>query len=142
VAPSFVDRVSGPLGHRYTKRTDHMARFLILIYGDEQQWSTMTEAECEKVDRGHVALRTAARTVGATILATHELEPSTAVTLRAAANGRLSPTDGPFAETKEQVGGFYLIEAADLDQVTALAAELYEVYAGHSAVEIRPIRTS
>ena len=57
-------------------------------------------------------------------------------------NGTPLFIDGPFAETKEQVGGFYLIDATDHDEVTALAAELYEVYAGHSAVEIRPIRTS
>ena len=119
-----------------------MASYLILIYGDERQWADMPEPVLAKLDRGHAALRAAANTVGATIVATHELEPNTVVTLRAAANGRLSPTDGPFAETKEQVGGFYLIEATDLDTVTALAGELYEVYAGHSAVEIRPIRTS
>jgi len=119
-----------------------MAKYLILIYGDEQQWADMTGPEVAKLDQGHAALRAAARTVGATILATHELEPNTAVTLRAGASGRLSPIDGPFAETKEQVGGFYLIEATGLDEVRALAAELYEVYAGHSAVEIRPIRTN
>ncbi len=119
-----------------------MAKYLILIYGDEQQWAEMAGPELEKLDQGHEALQAAARTAGATIIATYELEPSTAVTLRAGANRRLSPTDGPFAETKEQVGGFYLIEAANLDEATALAAHLYEVYAGHSAVEIRPIRTS
>ena len=119
-----------------------MAKYLILIYGDEQQWAETTGPELEKLDEGHVAMQAAARTAGATIIATHELEPKTAVTLRAGGNGRLSPVDGPFAETKEQIGGFYLIEASDLDEVTALASGLYEVYAGHSAVEIRPIRTS
>jgi hypothetical protein len=117
-----------------------MAKYLILIYGDEQQWADMTGPELAKLDQGHVALRAAADTVGATILATHELEPNTAVTLRAGSSGQLSPTDGPFAETKEHIGGFYFIEATDLDEVAALASELYEVYAGHSAVEIRPIR--
>jgi hypothetical protein len=119
-----------------------MAKFLILIYGDEQRWAEMTAPELEKLDQGHVDLRTAARTVGATVIASHELEPKTAVTLRGEPDRRLSPIDGPFAETKEQVGGFYLIEAADLDEVIALAGRLYEVYAGHSAVEIRPIKTS
>jgi hypothetical protein len=119
-----------------------MAKYLILIYGDEQQWADMSGPELEKLDQGHVALRAAAQTAGATIIASYELEPNTATTLRSNATGRLSPTDGPFAETKEQVGGFYLIEAADHDEVVGLAAHLYEVYAGHSAVEIRPIRTS
>ena len=58
---------------------------------------------------------------------------------RADAAGRLTTTDGPFLETKEAVGGYYLIEAGDLDEVTGLAARLYEASAGHSAVEIRPV---
>ena len=82
-----------------------MARYLMLIHGDEQQWAEMTAPDLEKLDQGHVDLRAAAKSVGATIVASHELEPNTATTLRADANGRLSPIDGPFAETKEQVGG-------------------------------------
>lgn len=119
-----------------------MASYLILIYGDEQQWADMTAPEMEKLDQGHIALRAAAGEAGATIVASYELEPKTAITLRAGATGGLSPTDGPFMETKEQVGGFYLIEAADLNEVVGFASLLYEVYAGHSAVEIRPTRTS
>ncbi len=48
-------------------------------------------------------------------------------------------TDGPFLETKEALGGFYLLEAADLDEVIGLASLLPEVHAGHSGVEIRPV---
>jgi hypothetical protein len=53
--------------------------------------------------------------------------------------GRAPVTDGPFLETKEAVGGYYLIEAGDLDEVMGLAARLYEASAGHSGVEIRPV---
>jgi len=52
-------------------------------------------------------------------------------------NGKTLVTDGPFAETKEQLGGYYLIEAADLDEATAIAARIPSVRAG--SVEVRPI---
>jgi len=114
-----------------------MAKYLILIYGDEQQWADMSDSEQQKLNEAHIAFRAAA---GDAVLGGHELEPvSTATTLRADATGRLSPTDGPFLETKEGLGGYYVLEAADLDEVISLAGRLREVYAGHSAVEIRPI---
>ena len=62
-----------------------------------------------------------------------------ATTLRADPSGGVITTDGPFLETKEALGGFYLLEAADLDEVIALAGRLPEVHAGHSGVEIRPV---
>ena len=63
------------------------------------------------------------------------MEPApTATTLRGS-----GPLDGPFLETKEALGGFYLVEAADLDEVLGLAKLLPEVRAGHSGVEIRPV---
>ena len=114
-----------------------MAKYLILIYGDERQWAAMSPQEVEKLGEAHRAFAAAA---GSAILDGKELEPaSIATTLRADAAGQLSVTDGPFLETKEAVGGYYLIEAADLDEVIALASRLYEVTAGHSGVEIRPV---
>jgi hypothetical protein len=114
-----------------------MAKYLILIHGDERQWAAMSTQEQQKLDEAHRAFSAAA---GSTILDGRELEPaSVATTLRTDAAGRLTTTDGPFLETKEAVGGYYLIEASDLDEVIALAARLYEVSAGHSGIEIRPV---
>lgn len=114
-----------------------MAKYLILIYGDEQEWAAMSAQQRQQLADGHRALVAAA---GPAVLDTRELEPpSVATTLRADAGGRPTTTDGPFLETKEAVGGYYLIEAADLDEVTGLAARLYEASAGHSGVEIRPV---
>jgi hypothetical protein len=114
-----------------------MAKYLILIYGDEQKWADRTESEQQELGEGHLAFRAAA---GAAVLGGHELESSTtATTLRADAAGRPIPTDGPFLETKEALGGYYLLEAADLDEAISLAGRLPEVYAGHSGVEIRPV---
>jgi hypothetical protein len=62
-----------------------------------------------------------------------------ATTLRSDGAGGVLATDGPFAETKEQVGGFYLLEASSLDEAVKLASMLPEVRASHSGVEIRPV---
>lgn len=114
-----------------------MAKYLLLIHGDEREWAAMSDRERQALGEGHRALFEAA---GTAVLATHELEPaSVATTLRADAEGRLTVTDGPFLETKEAVGGYYLIEARDLDEVMGLARHLYEATAGHSGVEIRPV---
>ena len=100
-----------------------MAKYLILIYGDEQQWAAMAPEEMEKLYAAHRAFAAAA---GTAILGGDELQPaSAATTLRTNPAGRVVTTDGPFVETKEAVGGYYLIEAADLDEVVKLAGQLY-----------------
>jgi hypothetical protein len=109
---------------------------MILIFGDEQQWAAMSPAEQGKIDQGHRAFRAAA---GSAVLAGEELAAAPMASLRADATGRTITTDGPFLETKEVLGGYYLLEADDLDQVVALASQLHEVSAGHSGVEIRPV---
>jgi hypothetical protein len=114
-----------------------MAKYLILIYGDDQRWAAMSLEEQRELNDGHRAFQAAA---GAAIVSGHQLEPaSTATSLRADAAGRPTTTDGPFVETKEAIGGFYVVEARDLDQVIGLAARLHEVSAGQSGVEIRPV---
>src|SRR5882762_9687472 len=105
-----------------------MAKFLILIYGDEQRWAAMSPAELTELGEGHRAFQAAA---GPAVLGGHELEPiHMAVSLRADEQRRVTRTDGPFVDTKEGIGGYYLIEAADLDAAVALAEQLPEVYAG------------
>jgi hypothetical protein len=114
-----------------------MAKYLILIYGDERQWSAMSESERAELDAAHRAF---AAKAGDRVLGGNELAPApVATSLRTDPGGRLTITDGPFLETKEAVGGYYLLEATDLDEVIALASTLYEVAAGHSGVEIRPV---
>lgn len=114
-----------------------MAKYLVLIYGDEQQWAARSRQQLQELSEGHAAFRAAA---GTAVLGGHELaEASTATTLRTDPSGRLTTTDGPFLETKEALGGYYLLEAADLDEAIALVARLPEVSEGHSGVEIRPV---
>lgn len=112
-----------------------MATYLILIHGDEQQWEAMTPEQGAAHDAAHRAF---AAKAGDRILGSGELEAaSSATTLRRGAAGRVVATDGPFLETKEAVGGYYLLRAADLDEVTELVQLLPEVQADHSGVEIR-----
>ena len=116
-----------------------MSKYMLLIYGDEQRWENMTAQESAEIDAGHVAFQ---KRAGDRILASGQLEPSsTATTLRSGGAGSDGPavTDGPFLETKEVLGGFYLLEATDLDEVVALSRELAEVRHEHSGVEIKPL---
>jgi hypothetical protein len=114
-----------------------MAKYMILIYGDDQQWAAMSPQEQQELGEGHRAFRAAA---GSAIVGGQELEPAPMSTsLRMDPAGRLTTTDGPFLETKEALGGYYVLEAPDLDEVIALAARLPEVSGGHSGVEIRPV---
>ncbi|SNT59619.1 Uncharacterized conserved protein [Asanoa hainanensis] len=114
-----------------------MAKYMLLIFGDPKQWDAMTPEEWRAHDAAHAAFNAAA---GSRVLRGEQLEsPPVATTLRAGSDGGLVLTDGPFLETKEGLGGYYLIQADDLDEVTKLAALLPEVRAAHSAVEIRPV---
>lgn len=114
-----------------------MAKYLILIYGDEQRWDAETAAQRAAKEAAHQAFREAA---GPALLGGHELEAAaTATALRATTGAAPTPTDGPFLETKEALGGFYVLQAPDLDAALALAARLPELASGHGGVEIRPI---
>ncbi|NUT93998.1 MAG: hypothetical protein HOY78_18455 [Saccharothrix sp.] len=114
-----------------------MAKYLVLIYGDEQIWESMSEQERKDNEAAHGKFAAAA---GDAILGGHELmSTTTATSLRGSATGEPTTTDGPFLETKEALGGYYVIEAPDLDAAIALAKQLPEVSVSHSGVEIRPI---
>lgn len=115
-----------------------MATYMLLITGDRASWEDIAPAERRRIDDGH---RRFAQTAAGAILAGHELAPaSTATAVRSRGGGRPEITDGPFLETKEVVGGYYLVDAPDLDAAIELAALLPETAAPYSAgVEIRPV---
>lgn len=115
-----------------------MASYMLLIFGDAQQWAAMTDEQWEAHNAAHESFKAAA---GSKIVGTWVLEPaSMATTLRSDGADGVITTDGPFLETKEALGGYYLLEASDLDEVIKLASLLPDVHASHSAVEIRPRR--
>jgi hypothetical protein len=111
-----------------------MAQYLILIYGDEAAWANAGEAAWNEAMQGHIAFGEKNKDA---IKGGEALQPtSTATTVRPDGAGNFTVTDGPFAETKEALGGYYVVEAADLDEAVALAKQ---VPANDGGLEVRPI---
>jgi hypothetical protein len=111
-----------------------MAQYLILLYGDEARWAAEGDAINERAMKEHMKF---GEDNAAALSGGNALQPTTTATsIRAGENGELSVTDGPFAETKEALGGYYLIEAADLDAAIAIAKQVPAEFGG---VEVRPI---
>jgi hypothetical protein len=111
-------------------------RFLCLVYDDEEALAAMPESEFTTFSDAHVAVDEELRRSGHSILA-EALQPvRTAKTVRIR-DGKLSTTDGPFAETKEQLGGFYLIEARDMSEALEVAARIPSATVG--SIEVRPL---
>lgn len=108
-------------------------KYMLLIYADEQAW---TEAEREQCYRESTQLAHQLKSKGQ-FLATAPLQPvSTATSVKVRDNKRLV-TDGPFAETREQLGGFFLVDAKNLDEAMDIAGRLPAARKG--TVEIRPV---
>lgn len=113
-----------------------MAKYLVLIYGDEQRWDARTDDELRALERAHADF--AAGADGAVLSGLELASTSTATSIRSGTSGPVV-TDGPFVETREVVGGLYLIEAADLDEALAIAQRVPEVAEQGSGVEVRPV---
>jgi hypothetical protein len=105
-------------------------KYLCLVYGEESAIQRMDDHDCLAFDR---SIRDSGHCISS-----EALEPvATATTVRVR-HGKVTIVDGPFAETKEQLAGFYLIEARDLDEAVRLAAKIPPAEVG--SIEVRPIR--
>lgn len=113
-----------------------MAQYLVLIYEDEAAYAAAKPEVLQDVMTGHQQF---AGNNGKALLGGNALEPTATATSirRSDAGDDLVVTDGPFAETKEALGGYYLIEAPDLDAAIAVAKQVPARFGG---VEVRPIR--
>ena len=111
-------------------------KYLCLVYYDEKTLDAMPESEFDAFAEEHFALDEALRRTGQCIAA-EALQPVHTATTVQLRNGKLSTTDGPFAETKEQLGGFYLIEARDLNDAIQAAARIPAARLG--SIEVRPV---
>jgi hypothetical protein len=111
-------------------------KYLCLIYDDEKKIDGMSKAESDKFMGEYFAFSDDIRKSGHYV-AGEALQPvQTATTVRHR-GGKLSTTDGPFAETKEQLGGFYLITAKDLNEAIQVASRIPSVRTG--SIEVRPV---
>ena len=110
--------------------------YMLLIYASEADWTTKSEAEMAPVMREHERLEQDLRK-GGKYKGCCGLAPTTAATTVRLGAGKPLTTDGPYAETKEQFGGYYLIEARDLNEAIQVAARIPGARMG--CVEVRPV---
>jgi len=111
-------------------------QYLLLIYEEEKRWATISEAT-QGNEVGEY--RAFGKEFGERIKGGNALQPTTTATTVRVHNGKRLTRDGPFAETKEQLGGYYLVEAGNLDEVIAMAEKIPG--ARYGSIEVRPIRT-
>ena len=111
-------------------------KYLCLIYDEERKLAGMPKDESDAFMGEYFAFTNGIQESGHYV-AGEALQPVESATTLRMRNGRLSTTDGPFAETKEQLGGFYLIEARDLNDAIQVAARIPSVRTG--SIEVRPV---
>jgi len=111
-------------------------KYLCLIYENEKEWEKLPPAESEAIMNEYFAFTNDIQASGK-LLGGEALQPTTTATTVKVRNGKVSTTDGPFVETKEQLGGFYLIEANDLNEAIKIAARIPSARFG--GVEVRPV---
>ena len=116
-------------------------KYLCLIYDDEQQWQKFPKEVQDQYMGEYRAFGDSIKKSGQYVGA-NQLQPTSTATVVRSRNGKVSTTDGPYAETKEQLGGYYLIEAKDLNDAIKVASRIPSVRSG--SIEVRPIveRTS
>ncbi|HEU0033181.1 MAG TPA: YciI family protein [Kofleriaceae bacterium] len=113
-------------------------QYMLLIYNNEKAWQDMGEAERQKHFNAYMQFTQDIKASGH-YKAGDALQPvHTATTVRVR-EGKTQTTDGPFAETRETLGGYYLIEAKDLDEAAKIAARIPDAAIGSGSVEIRPV---
>lgn len=110
--------------------------YLCLIYSDESQWPALPKPEYDRVLGEYLAYMDDVRK-GGHYLGCNRLQPTSSATTVRVRNGRTATTDGPFAETKEQLGGYFLLEARDLNEAIQLAARIPG--ARYGCIEVRPV---
>ena len=111
-------------------------QYLLLIYGEEKAWTTMSEAERNTLFADYRTFTDEVKQSGHWV-GGNPLQPTHTATTVRVRSGKASITDGPFAETREQLGGYYLVEAKDLDEATRIAARIPGARIG--SIEVRPV---
>jgi hypothetical protein len=107
-------------------------KYALLIYGGDQEWESRSENERKAIYQEYFAISELPGTFGGA-----ELQPAQSATTVRVRDGEAMTTDGPFAETKEVLGGLYLFEADNLDDAIAVAARIPA--AKYGGIEVRPL---
>jgi hypothetical protein len=111
-------------------------KYMLMICDDEKAWAKFTDAERQQIYAEYGQFSQQLQASGH-YLAGSQLQPTSAATSVRVRNGKRLVTDGPFAETREQLGGYYLIEAKDLDEAIGIAAQIPSARLG--TIEVRPL---
>ena len=111
-------------------------QYMCLIYDDEQVWQGMSDDEKNAVFGAYGTFTQSIQESG-NMVAGDALQPTSTATTVRVRDGETLMTDGPFAETKEQLGGYYLINAKDADEALAIAARIPS--ARYGSIEVRPV---
>ena len=114
-------------------------KYMLLIYHDDTDWANSSEAERQEIYGEYRQLIEDLRSRGK-YLAGDELQPASTASSVRVRDGKPLVTDGPFAETREQVGGFFMIEAKDVQEATSIAARIPSARVG--GIEVRPVNES
>ena len=111
-------------------------QYLMLIYEAEAEWNAIPDGEKQGIFKRYMDLRGELKQ-SSKYIGGNQLQPiATATTVRVR-NGKKAVTDGPFAETKEHLGGYFLVEAKDLDEALAIAGRIPGAEVG--SIEVRPV---
>jgi len=111
-------------------------KYMLLIYDEEQAWAKLSEAERKQIYGEYGQFSQQVRASGHYVTGA-QLQPIAAATSVRVRNGKRLLTDGPFAETREQLGGYYLVEAKDLDEALSIAERIPSARFG--TIEVRPL---
>jgi hypothetical protein len=112
-------------------------KYLCLVYAEEKRLNDLCESESNAITQEVLAYRDELRRSGHYVVSSPLQPVETATTIRVR-NGKMAITDGPFAETREHLGGFYLIEATDLNDAIRVASKMPPARFG--SIEVRPLR--
>ena len=108
-------------------------KYMLLIWANDEGWDALSEDEQNAIHKEYMDIQADPRAVGG-----NQLQPAGTATTVRVRNGSTVTTDGPFLETKEELGGYYLFEADDLDAALEVAAKIPAARRG-GAVEVRPV---
>jgi hypothetical protein len=125
-----------PVRSSAVRRETKVMKYMLLIYQAEGVWASLSQEEQGRVFGEYMAFTNDLKTQGK-LVAGDPLEPTSTATTVRVRNGKPVHTDGPFAETKEALGGYYIIDVKDLNEALAWAAKIPDARSG--SIEVRPL---
>jgi hypothetical protein len=115
-----------------------MAKYLLGIFSDEKEWATFSQEDISQAMKAYNEFTEETKSSGA-FIAGEGLAPTATAKTVSVRGGKKTAVDGPYTETKEQFGGFYLLECKDEAEAISWAEKILDVQGGHGSIEVRPV---